>query len=471
MSALSFSRTLRARYLRAGAALVSGVHLARLLRPIAGAAAGDMVFLRIRPVSRPLSLSGGSPGAVLPLVSTVRELVREIHHHEIRTSMMSPPPAPLVTRAVEAPDRGWVSPRPAQALSPAGLLPAVPAAITPPERPARSGPAAPADSRPSLPALGSSAGPFSPVPVLREIPLPFASFLGPARSRGGSGGGEVFARTASVLRADPARGEASSAGPGVLERVRAFVTVRERSVPALTAVPSAAATPAGASAQHVFHTPALPPPPQPAHGTPAAPPAAIASALPAPAGSRPVPLSAAASVPTWTARPRAGLSLVPRLRAPAWPASSTRGAEPLVTRSFRPGPRLDAVSRLGLSGGSDSPQVAFPDGTPPAATPALATRALPALPEVRPRPAAPRVSAPELSYVRPRPRAAAPAKIEETLRRHVDERVERTVVERVEKVVARQLALDSPYSRRLGEQICAGIHEGLVLERERMGWR
>jgi hypothetical protein len=59
----------------------------------------------------------------------------------------------------------------------------------------------------------------------------------------------------------------------------------------------------------------------------------------------------------------------------------------------------------------------------------------------------------------------------ETLERKVEEKVERQIVERVEKVVARELAVDSTYSRKLSARICADIHDGIVLERERTGWR
>jgi hypothetical protein len=74
-----------------------------------------------------------------------------------------------------------------------------------------------------------------------------------------------------------------------------------------------------------------------------------------------------------------------------------------------------------------------------------------------------------LRYVRQSDRRVDVVKLEETVRRKVEETVEKKVTQRVEGWVARELSLDSIYTRRLEEKIQLELRDSLVLERERLG--
>jgi hypothetical protein len=56
------------------------------------------------------------------------------------------------------------------------------------------------------------------------------------------------------------------------------------------------------------------------------------------------------------------------------------------------------------------------------------------------------------------------------LRRDIEKTLQERVAERVEKAVARELAPESNYVRRLGEQLQASLYESLLFEKERLGW-
>jgi hypothetical protein len=56
------------------------------------------------------------------------------------------------------------------------------------------------------------------------------------------------------------------------------------------------------------------------------------------------------------------------------------------------------------------------------------------------------------------------------LRQELEQTLQQRLVERVESTVARELAPESASVRRLSEQLQASLHDGLLLEKERLGW-
>lgn len=212
--------------------------------------------------------------------------------------------------------------------------------------------------------------------------------------------------------------------------------------------------------RHVFPAPrdrALP-------GTLALPPAfpvangAMPRAIPAPLPETVRPLfREGASAP----RPmRMAETVLPQHREPGRAWRSPLDAPPRMQTSFRipqaalpsPGPE---VTRNPIGYGSRK-----------AIMPALVPRQAPgkaaAAADGRKRPA--------LAYRR-RPAETGSAREEvEVVRREVEETLERRLSEKMETLVSRELRPDSDFGRRLGERLYAGLYEGLVLEKERMGW-
>lgn len=95
-------------------------------------------------------------------------------------------------------------------------------------------------------------------------------------------------------------------------------------------------------------------------------------------------------------------------------------------------------------------------------------RALPASPVVR---QSPRRPGEHLRYVRRVETVVDVRRLQETVIRNVEETLERKMVERMKTAVARELSSNVAYERRLSERIYNGLHDNLILEKERLGWR
>jgi len=76
-----------------------------------------------------------------------------------------------------------------------------------------------------------------------------------------------------------------------------------------------------------------------------------------------------------------------------------------------------------------------------------------------------------LEFLRARSKAKEDAGGSEIQRKIGEEKLERRILEKVETVITRQLSMDSLPMRKLSERIYSGLSEGLVLEKERLGWR
>jgi hypothetical protein len=141
-------------------------------------------------------------------------------------------------------------------------------------------------------------------------------------------------------------------------------------------------------------------------------------------------------------------------RAVAHPTSSSLPGAPSVADDAR-FPVAPGLSPAAL--GTASPEAPL---LPP-------TGALPLVPRLLPR--APTVET--LQFLQRREKTVDVREIQETVRRRVEESLHRRVHEDVTQVIARELALDSPLARRLGDRIYSDLYESLVVEKERLGWR
>jgi hypothetical protein len=204
-------------------------------------------------------------------------------------------------------------------------------------------------------------------------------------------------------------------------------------------------------------------------------------------------------VPRWPARSvlpaHAALVLRPQAGGPAHPATFDRGTDRAAPAFMPDRPRPMHVgsvpSRWVLATASSPPvETAHPTaGAPqshdPLAITLLNTRVLPSaasaspaggLPVRRPSPQswpepAAATATPPVRKIRAvtKDNAIELAHLRETVTRQIHETVERRLSERVDVVVARELAPDSAYARRLAERIHSGIYDSLVLERDRLG--
>ena len=430
---------------RAGMIELRGVFAGRGLAARSAAAREGRVFLRPR---RPFAITAAVAGASshgFHQSSVTREVLREILRHEIRTV---PSPADRIRETTR---------------ETAVLVERAP------------GPSAPAPLRPGRRAASGA-------PVERVVPRPelVAPVAGPPVFR---------PRAARGARLEP-RSPVSPSPPSPIERLTSRVeslhTLRERlqvststftlftraraeprvsaSVPARS--PASEVRPQAASPATVF-TAARPSAAAPAPARPGA--AARVAIAPPRAEVSSTPARPLLAGPRASARERPLLHIGPPAgAAPATPAA--RGLAHLPARELPRPPRAAIGSRLEHRRPGRGTAAAVPGGA--AAPAALPPRVAPPDREVvAARSPARRPPAPGLEYLRPKPAAPAPARIEETVRRQVEEKVERTISLCVDTAVARELAPDSTYSRTLGDRICSAIYEGIVLERERMGWR
>lgn len=429
MSALRFTARLEARYLRVGAPGRSTLFAMRILRLRSMAVPEAKVYLRARRFVAAGAPTAGAPGATFHLASLTREVLREIHHHEGRAVLLTRPAAagtavavgarvelaPLLTaRAASPPSRHLVF------LQPAPPTPALRANVV-------VGPGAPV-----LRAPGAPAG--------RAAPASRGVMTSPARVEG-----SLPRRQASLRVLD--RLQRVSSSFTLVDRTtmltRTTVSAPGRATPVEMRAPPAVST----AVFTTVHT---------------------ASTSPRPPASAPV----VTPIPRAQPGPGAfGRALQPARRAEGPPPTRPllRVGELRQIQYLRSGSREGAAPRIEPRRGMSSGVTVLQSVEASAPTRPLGSSPDRALALRRPSPPGP--PALGLEYLRPRPAAAAAPRLEETLRRHVEEHVDQRITTRVETVVARELAPDSAYSRRLGERIHAGIHDGLVLERERMGWR